>query len=271
MRKANKRKVLKKRWGYGFGILCLMAMWVLGLGGCAAKEACDRGSTPEQAAECAMESLKVLDMEAFNQCTDNYVSTQRNWIGIPVRREYRVFGELQQPGFRGGKKFGINRKLAEKIVEHMTWEVKDVRLNGERAEIDMEISNIDMQNAIGLHEIHILENMLESKGSGMGQLVKDMTDLVNGKEDLIDIMDALGTDHICTMQVTVSAYQLDEQWEVHVSDEFINAFMGNMMTGNYSPEIEERISELIDQNERKIEEWGEEIGESVERWAEQFE
>ena len=42
-------------------------------------------------------------------------------------------------------------------MEHMTWEIKDVRQNGEKAEIDMEISNIDMQKVMGEYEILILE------------------------------------------------------------------------------------------------------------------
>lgn len=64
-----------------------------------------------------MESLKDLDLEAFNGCTDNYVSTERNWIGIPVRREYKVFNELLQPGVETGKRYEVNYRLAEKIVE----------------------------------------------------------------------------------------------------------------------------------------------------------
>lgn len=271
MRKVNLGKVVKRRWMYVLGIFCLIVMGVFGLGGCAGKEVGGKGSTPEQAVEYAMESLKKLDMEAFNECTDNYVSTQRNWIGVPVRTEYRVFSELQQPGFRGGKRYKTNHKFAEKIVEHMTWEVKDVRQDGEKAEIDMEISNIDMKSVVGLYEIRILENMLESKGSGMGQLIKDMSNLVNGMDDLIDIMDTLGADSTCTMEVTVSAYQTNGQWKIHVSDEFINAFMGNMMDDDYSLEIEQKINELMEKYEEKMEEWGEEFGEKMEKWGEEFE
>lgn len=64
----------------------------------------------------------------------------------------------------------------------MTWEIKDVRQNGEKAEIDMEISNINMQKVMGEYEILILENMLESGGSGIGQLIRDMLDLAMEKK-----------------------------------------------------------------------------------------
>ena len=40
--------------------------------------------TPEDAVQCTMESLKELDLDIFNECTDNYVGTYYNWFGIPV-------------------------------------------------------------------------------------------------------------------------------------------------------------------------------------------
>ena len=59
--------------------------------------------TAQDAAECTMARLKALDLEGFNECTDNYVETYYNWIGMPVEKEYRVFNELLQPGIKTGK------------------------------------------------------------------------------------------------------------------------------------------------------------------------
>ena len=55
----------------------------------------DRGSrlSVKETVQSTMESLKELDLERFNEYTDNYVETYHNWIGIPVEREYRVFVE----------------------------------------------------------------------------------------------------------------------------------------------------------------------------------
>ena len=47
-----------------------------------------------------MESVQVLDLDTFNKCTDNYVKTYKNWLGIPTEREYQIFNELQQPGIK---------------------------------------------------------------------------------------------------------------------------------------------------------------------------
>ncbi len=253
-------------------IWLILVVSILLLAGCGFQEK-DEGKkeTPEQVLNQTMESLKELDLEKFNECTDNYVSTERNWLGVPVRKEYKVFSELLQPGFKGGKRYEASYKLAEKIVEHMTWEIKDVRQDGEKAEIDIEISNIDMQKVMGEYEILILENMLESEGSGIGQLIRDMLDLGNGKEDLINLMDNAGSEQGCRMGVVVEVYQKEGQWKVNISDDFINAFMGNIMAEEYPEDLEQRIDELTKSYEKKMEEWGEKLAEDAEEWMSNLE
>lgn len=245
-------------------LLMIMAAGLLLLGACARKDRGEGRDTPLEAAEYTMERLKALDLKAFNECTDNYVRTYYNWLGIPREREYRVFNELLQPGLVKGKWYESNHKLAEKIVEHMAWEIKDVRQEGEKAEIDMEITNIDMGDVLGQFEIHLLENMLGSTGTGMGRMMRSMADLAGSKEELLSIMDALDEEESCTTEVTVLAYREKGQWKLHVSEEFVNAFMGNMMVENYSEDVEQRIQEVMEQYEEKMEAWGEEIGEWVE-------
>ena len=83
--------------------------------------------TPEEAMQCTMESLKELDLDAFNSYTDNYVETYYNWLGIPVEAEYRVFNELLQPGLKKGKRYRFHLQMAEKTVEGLEWEITDVR------------------------------------------------------------------------------------------------------------------------------------------------
>ncbi len=88
-------------------------------------------------------------------------------------------------------------------MEHMTCEIKDVRQDGEMAEIDIEISNIDMQKVMGEYEILILENMLVSEWSFICLLILYMFDLGNGKEDLINLMVNAGSEKGCRMEVVV--------------------------------------------------------------------
>lgn len=257
-----KMKKIKK------GVMMLFfGVMIMTVFACAKGEQRTGGDTPRETAEYMMERLKELDLAVFNACTDNYVGTYRNWIGIATEREYRVFNELQQPGIVKGRRYESNHKFAEKIMEHMEWEITDVRQEGKKAEIDMIITNMNMQDVIGDYEIRILENMLESTGSGVGQLIRNMSDLANGKEELLSIIEELDEDEFCTMEVTVLAYREDNQWKIHVSEEFVNAFMGNMMAAEYSEDMEQRIEKLMEEYERKIDEWADEVEESVEEWA----
>ncbi|MDE5907686.1 MAG: hypothetical protein K2H52_02895 [Lachnospiraceae bacterium] len=251
-------------------VVLLMALTAVLMTACAGvkKEQEPEGNTPKEAANAMMEELKELDLAAFNACTDNYVRTYHNWIGIPTEREYRVFNELQQPGMVKGKQYESNHKFAEKIVEHMEWEIIDVRQEGESAEIDMRITNVNMRNVLGEYEMSILESMLVAPGSGIGQMVREMADLANGKEKLLSIMDELDVTDTWTTEVTVTANREEGRWKMHVSWEFINAFMGNMLAEDYSEELELRIDELMEQNEDKAEEWAAEVEESVEEWTE---
>lgn len=248
----------------------LTALMVLLLTACAGakmeQEAEEK--TPKEAANGMMNNLKELDLEAFNACTDNYVRTYHNWIGIPTEREYRVFNELLQPGMAKGKHYVSNRRFAEKIMEHMEWEIIDVRQEGDRAEIDMIITNVNMRNVMGEYEMCILESMLEAPGSGLGQMMREMAGLAKGKEKLLSIMDGLDVTDTWTTEVTVMANWEDGRWKMHVSEAFINAFMGNMLAEDYEEELERRIDELMEENEDKVDKWADQLGENVEEWAE---
>ncbi len=209
--------------------------------------------TPEEAMQCTMESLKELDLDAFNSYTDNYVETYYNWLGIPVEAEYRVFNELLQPGLKKGKRYRFHLQMAEKTVEGLEWEITDVREEGGNAEIDMEITNLDMTDVTGYYEIALWENMIASNGTGIWRMIKSMADLADGGEELLAIMDA--QEDTCTIAVTVRAYQEGDDWKLHVENRFINAFMGNMMLGEYSEEITERLEQLEEEYEDKLAEW----------------
>lgn len=115
----------------------------------------------EETVECVMESMKMLDLEQFNMRTDNYIQTEYNWIGVPVRNEYRVFSELLQPGIKFGRaqeKYEMHRNLYDKMLQNLRWEIKSVEEDADQAEITMEITNIDMNGVMGEYEMSKVEN-----------------------------------------------------------------------------------------------------------------
>ena len=116
--------------------------------------------------------------------------------------------------------------------------------------------------------MYMLESMLEAPGSGLGQLVSEMADLANGKKKLLSIMDGLDAADTWITEVTVTAIWEGGRWKMHVSEAFINAFMGNMLAEDYEEELERRIDELMEEYEDKVDEWADQFEENVEEWTE---
>lgn len=155
-------------------------------------------------------------------------------------------------------------------MEHLTWEITDVRENDGQAEIDLKITNLDMTDVMGIYEIYVMENMIESEGTGLRQLVRDLSELDYDKSRFISIIDELDENSICTSDITVQAYEDNGQWKIHISDKFINAFMGNMMAENYSEDVEQQIEELENQYEQKMDAWGDEFADRIEKQVDQW-
>ena len=252
------------------GKLFLALTMSLCLTACAGNMAKDleTSSTPEAALESTMESLKALDLEAFNDHTDNYVATHRNWIGIPIRREYRVFNELMQPGIKGGKQYQWNKELAEKIVENLSWEIEAVREKENKAWIDLKLSNNYLTDVTGIYELNLIKGMIESEGTGMMHLAREMYDLANDGGDLCAIVDKM--DQTRSLSVTVQVKKENGKWIIHLSEDFIDAFMGNLggrfSDGKYSEELERQLENLdLEMNDK-----ADQISEDIEQWAERL-
>lgn len=234
--------------------------------------ACSRkhtgSETLEKEADNIMTALKELDLKIFNDRTDNYVTTYRNWIGIPKEKEYRIFSELLQPGYIRARIFKENQKRAEKLMENLTWNIIKVREDGTSARVDMEIRNKDISNAMGMYTVHIMESMIDSVG-GEGKENKQNGINYKDKYSFLSCIDQeKGT---YTADITLEAYQDDGVWKLHLSDEFVNAVLGNMDSEEYSDEIEERLDELEDEYEQEIEKWGDRYEQEMEDWGDGYE
>lgn len=237
-------------------ILFLLLTFLLSACGTNAAKAPEESPlTAKESAEQFMENLRSLNLDYFNQHSDNYVSSEKNWLGVTTRKEYQVFSELLQPFHGNEKRYQANHRLAESLIKNLTWEITDVHEENAQAEIHMKISNIDMAKATGYYEIALLENMIAGEGTGFSQLVKDISGLarsISDTDNLILAMEKLTPDDLSTINITLNAYQENGIWKFHLNDDFINAFMGDINSADYSPEIEERINELTLQYEQKM-------------------
>ncbi len=268
-----KMRTIKKAIGMRavLGSIVLAAGIFLSACGAEAKGVARAGSfSAKEAAECAMGSMKTLDLERFNACTDNYIQTEYNWLGAPVRSEYRMFNELLQPGIKFGKarsKYEFHQELYEKMLENLAWEVKSVEEDGNQAKITMEITNIDMNGVMGAYEMDILENMLAGEGSGLGQMLKDFSQIFDEKGGLIAIINEYDKSKTCTFEVTATAYSEDGAWILHLDEDLLSACMGNINAEEYSEEMQQQIKELERMQDEKLDEWEEQFSEGVEKWA----
>ena len=226
--------------------------------------------TVEETVQCVMESMSTLDLDTFNACTDNYIQTEYNWIGVPLRSEYRVFSELLQPGMKFGmrkEKYKFHYKLYEKIMENLTWEIKDVKEDTDKAQITMEITNLDMNGVMGMYEMYIMENVIESEGTGLKQMIKELSNITDEEGSLFTFIESCDKDETCTLDVTATACRENGAWIVHLDDELINACMGNINAGEYSEEVQQKMADYEKQLNEKLDEWEDEFTEKVERWA----
>ena len=254
---------MKKAAGRGILTIVILSLCMTACGG---KGGAAKAGTPADAVETALEAVKELDFKTCNQYTDNYVKTYKNWLGIPTEREYRIFNELQQPGMKRGSKYKANKRFAEEVVRNLSWNLGEVRRQGDKAEIDLEITNPDMTDVMGNYTIHIMEDMIKVDGTGLRQLVRSLSEIDYDKGRVLTYLEqAEGTR---TEAVTAILYQKDGEWKLHLDEPLIRAVMGNLNAETYSEEVEERLEHLEAEYERKMEQWGEEFGDKIERWTE---
>ena len=71
-----------------------------------------------------------------------------------------------------------------------------------------------------------------------------------------------------TTDVEVTVCRENNRWIMKITDPFIEAFMGNFGTGEFSDEVKERIDELETEYEKKMDQWGEDFGSRIEQWVE---
>lgn len=279
MKKVRRIKSLKAAAGsmviIGSLVLCACGAHAKGVSGDGSRSG--QSPTAEETVQCVMESMRTLDLDTLNACTDNYIQTEYNWIGVPIRSEYRVFNELLQPGLKLGKrkeKYEFNHKLSEKIMKNLTWEIKEVNEGSDKAEIVMEITNLDMNGVMGMYMMNIMENMIESEGTGLKQMIKDLSSITDEEGGLLALIESCDKDETCTLDVTAVACLENGAWIVHLDDELINACMGNINAEEYSEEVQQEMDELekqlnekLDEKMDELEKQLDEFTEKVDRWA----
>lgn len=250
------------------GILFL-AVLLCCISACAGKEKHAGEKTPEAAVELVMEAIRGLDLDTLNEVTDNCTGMRRGWLGIPVGKEYKVFRELLQGGSKKRRQYKRNYKIAKAVTENLEWEIRDIKEKGNRAEIRLLISNVDMSEAQGRYMVRVMKDMLKDEGTGLHGLTGNIFDLSQETaEGLCQCIEE--TEGISAMEVTVLAEKEKEGWMIHIDDAFVNAFLGNIDSEKIPEEFETQFEEFEDAYERKLERQAEDITEKAQDWVEDW-
>lgn len=225
MRRSDDRKETYR----GKIISVVLAVTIL-LTACAGrtKESKVEADTPREAAEKVMRSIKELDFRTFNAYTDNYEGTSRNFMGIPVEKEYKVFHELLKPHIFESRHYKENYRFARKVVEELNWEIGSVQEEdgGRKARIKMTLTNRDMAEAVDRYTMQLVEDVVNDAEMGAASIIRNIFFSVNQcEEDLIRFIDE--TENTRTDKISVMAFKEDGVWKIKLTDEFINGFMGN--------------------------------------------
>lgn len=222
--------------------------------------------SPELSVETAMKALKELDFTTFNAYTDNYLELDGILLGLPDESLYQIFSELQKYSLskreRDRKKYEESHRIAEKIVEHLAWEIEAVKIQGEQAEIGMVITNKDLSDVMGYYTIQMMERMIAGDGAGLTKMVQDLSEMYLDDIAIINYIEK--TEDTRTVNLIVTAWKEEGRWRLHLSDELIGAVTGDFNNEDFSEEVQTRIDRLEQDYEKKIEQWGDELEERIE-------
>lgn len=180
-------------------------IWAAPLSGTQSVLTANQAATPQGAAQLVMESLKLLDMKAFNTYTDNI----RQEGGTHITMFGGAENELTEE----------DKALEREFVRMLSWKIGTVTVKGDSAVVNMEITNADLSGVIGVIMKDSLKEALKSNPD-YGLLEKQMTDRVKEAQKTT-----------ITLSCAVTLNKTGEIWRVHLDEAFVNAVCGNLLKG----------------------------------------
>lgn len=141
----------------------------------------------------AMAALKNLDMETFNDYTNNKQTMVTPCGGENV--EYTLFGELSEELHTDTEKDYVYQ-LDKEIVKNLSWEILDINQDGDTAKIKLRITNLDMKGIF-------------QKAGTDSEMIKEIEKIPRGKTK--------------TVELNLKAERQDESWVLSIDLDFVNA------------------------------------------------
>ena len=213
------------------GISLILALLLTGCGGGEKISV----QTPEDTIHTAFTALKELDMDTFNNCTNNKIAGG-----------YRMLDDL----FNRQAENETYHQLAQVMVENLSWEINSVEIRENSAMANVTIHNKDFSDSIGMFVADLIKkvNLNQKDGMNLSTLIRTTVNLKksdNGWQIQLDesLCDSL-TGHLgskdfsehVSAKVTATEELLErnlERWGI------------SEQTGEWTKQLEDKLNNLL--------------------------
>lgn len=205
------------------GIITLLLLSLL-LCGCGEQNL--QQQSPEECIDTTLTALKELDLETFNDYTNNQQISNR------------IFSELQQHNTQKSQ-----WEIAQLLVQNLSWEIKETQIKDDTATVTLIIRNHDFSNALSAYTADLIRGIAARQESGANLSLLIKTTIKEARHSSQNLPPYLRTcDSTLTIPVTVTLKQNNNRWQLQLDETLNSALLGNFCNQRISAEIEQKLS-----------------------------
>ena len=210
--------------------------------------------TPEDTINTAFTALKELDMDTFNECTNNKAASG-----------YRIMSDLFNK-----QHSDTYHQLAEAMVEHLSWEIKDVSVQDTTATASVTIHNKDFSDAIGMFVADLIKKVNQNQKDGMdlSTLIKTTIDEAkNSPESTLPYLQNCTKEF--SVETTIQLKQTDNGWQIQLDESLCDSLTGHLGSQKFGDHVSAKVTATEELLKRNLERWG--VSVQSDEWTEKLE
>ena len=210
--------------------------------------------SPEDTVNTAFTALKELDIDTFNDYTNN------KQIGN------RIFSELLRRNVEQS-----HLDLAQVLVQDLSWEITDTQIHNDTATVTLTVQNHDFSNALSTYVADLIRNVVNSQATDtdLARLIKDtINEARNAPQNLLPYLQACNT--TMSVPITVNLKQNNNCWQIQLDDTLCNALIGNFCDEEVSREVERKLAATEELLNHHLERLNANLKENKSQWVNQL-
>lgn len=233
------------------GISLILALLLTGCGGGEKISV----QTPEDTIHTAFTALKELDMDTFNNCTNNKIAGG-----------YRMLDDL----FNRQAENETYHQLAQVMVENLSWEIHSVEIRENSAMANVTIHNKDFSDSIGMFVADLIKKVNQNQKDGMNlsTLIRTTVEEVkNNPEAALTYLKNCKNEF--SIDTTINLKKSDNGWQIQLDESLCDSLTGHLGSKDFSEHVSAKVTATEELLERNLERWG--ISEQTSEWTKQLE